>query len=184
MQGREILIGVTGGIAAYKAAMLASRLVQLGAGVSVVMTKSATELVRPRTFEAISARTVLTEMFDETRRHPHIELSRAAQLLCIAPVTANFLGKMANGIADDLLSTIYLSFRGTVLAAPAMNCEMWEKKAVQRNVEQLKSDGVFFVGPESGRLSCGEIGIGRMAEPNKIIEAILALPEFEKKLRT
>jgi len=183
LERREILVGVTGGIAAYKAAMLVSRLVQSGAGVSVVMTKSAAELVRPRTFEAISDRPVLIDMFDESRRHPHIELSRAAQLLCIAPATANILGKMANGIADDLLSTIYLSFRGTVLAAPAMNCEMWEKKVVQRNVEQLKSDGVLFVGPETGRLSCGETGIGRMAEPEKIVETILKLPVFQKSNR-
>ena len=172
MQGREILLGVTGGIAAYKAAVLASRLVQAGAGVSVVMTYMATQLVGPRTFEALTGRPVRTEVFDDTKIHAHIDLAREAELFCIAPVTANMLGKMACGIADDLLSTIYLSFRGPVLVAPAMNCEMWEKKVVQRNVAQLMADGVIFVGPETGRLSCGEVGIGRMAEPEKILQAV------------
>ena len=174
MQGREILLGVTGGIAAYKAAMLASRLVQSGAGVTVLMTRSATELVRPRTFEALTGRPVRSEVFEATKIHAHIELAREAELLCIAPATANILGKMACGIADDLLSTVYLSFPGPVVVAPAMNCEMWEKKAVQRNVAQLQSDGVLFVGPESGRLSCGEVGIGRMAEPEHIFQVLQA----------
>ena len=174
MQGREILLGVTGGIAAYKAAMLASRLVQAGAGVTVIMTRSATELVRPRTFEALTGRPVRTEMFDATKIHTHLELARDAELLCIAPATANILGKMAGGIADDLLSTVYLSFRGPVVVAPAMNCEMWEKIAVQRNCEQLQDDGVLFVGPESGRLSCGEVGLGRMAEPEQIFQVLQA----------
>ena len=172
MQGREILLGVTGGIAAYKAAVLASRLVQAGAGVSVAMTYSATQLVGPRTFEALTGRPVRTEVFDDAKIHAHIELAREAELLCIVPATANMLGKMACGIADDLLSTIYLSFRGPVLVAPAMNCEMWEKKVVQRNVAQLTADGVIFIGPETGRLSCGEVGIGRMAEPEKILQAV------------
>jgi len=174
MQGREILLGVTGGIAAYKAAMLASRLVQAGAGVTVIMTRSATKLIRPRTFEALTGRPVRTEVFDATKIHAHIELAREAELLCIAPATANILGKMANGIADDLLSTVYLSFRGPVVVAPAMNCEMWEKKAVQRNCMQLQDDGVLFVGPECGRLSCGEVGVGRMAESEQIFQAIQA----------
>ena len=172
MQGREILLGVTGGIAAYKAAMLASKLVQAGAGVSVIMTRSATELVGPRTFEALTGRPVRTDVFDATKIHAHIELARDAELLCIAPATANMLGKTANGIADDLLSTVYLSFRGPVVVAPAMNCEMWEKKAVQRNVMQLQDDGVVFVGPVTGRLSCGEEGMGRMAEPEEILKVI------------
>ena len=172
MQGHEILLGITGGIAAFKAAMLASKLVQDGAGVSVIMTRSATELIGPRTFEALTGRSVRTEVFDSTKFHTHIELAREADLLCIAPATANMLGKMACGIADDLLSTVYLSFRGPVIVAPAMNCGMWEKKSVQRNVSQLQSDGVVFVGPESGRLSCGEVGLGRMAEPEQIMQAI------------
>ena len=172
MQGHEILLGVTGGIAAYKTAMLASKLVQAGAGVSVIMTRSATKLVGPRTFEALTGRPVRTNVFDATKIHTHIELAREAELLCIAPATANILGKMACGIADDLLSTVYLSFRGPVVVAPAMNCEMWEKKTVKRNVAQLQSDGVLFVGPEPGRLSCGEVGMGRMAESEQIVQAI------------
>ena len=172
MQGREILLGVTGGIAAYKAAVLASRLVQAGAGVSVVMTHSATQLVGPRTFEALTGRPVRTEVFDNTKIHAHIDLAREAELFCIAPATANILGKMACGIADDLLSTIYLSFQGPVLVAPAMNCEMWEKKVVQRNMAQLTAEGVIVVGPETGRLSCGEFGTGRMAEPENILQAV------------
>ena len=175
MHQREILLGVTGGIAAYKAAMLASALVQAGAGVSVMMTRSATKLVGPRTFEALTGRPVRTEVFDATKIHAHIELAREAELLCIAPATANMLGKMACGIADDLLSTVYLSFRGPVVVAPAMNCEMWEKKVVQRNVAQLRSDGVLFVGPENGRLSCGEVGMGRMAEPEQIFQVLQAV---------
>ncbi len=174
MQGREILLGVTGGIAAYKAAVLASKLAQAGAGVSVIMTRSAVELVGPRTFEALTGRPVRTEVFDATKIHAHIELAREAELLCVAPATANMLGKMAHGIADDLLSTVYLSFRGPVVLAPAMNCEMWEKKVVQRNIAQLRADGVQFVGPESGRLSCGETGMGRMAEPEQIVQAVMA----------
>jgi len=174
MQGREILLGVTGGIAAYKAVLLASRLVQAGAGVTVLMTRSATELIRPRTFEALTGRPVRTEVFDATKIHAHIELAREAELLCVAPATANILGKMACGIADDLLSTVYLSFRGPVVVAPAMNCEMWEKKVVQRNCARLRDDGVLFVGPESGRLSCGEVGMGRMAEPEQIFQVLQA----------
>jgi phosphopantothenoylcysteine decarboxylase/phosphopantothenate--cysteine ligase len=172
MQGREILLGVTGGIAAYKAAVLVSKLVQTGMGVTVIMTRSAMELVRPRTFEALTGRPVRTEVFDAAKIHVHIALAREAELLCIAPATANILGKMACGIADDLLSTVYLSFRGQVIVAPAMNCEMWEKNAVQRNCTQLQDDGVLFVGPEQGRLSCGEVGMGRMAEPEQIFQAI------------
>ena len=175
MQECEILLGVTGGIAAYKAAMLASKLVQAGAGVTVIMTRSATELIRPRTFEALTGRSVRIDLFDATKIHAHIELSREAELLCIAPATANILGKMARGIADDLLSTVYLSFCGPVVVAPAMNCEMWVKKAVQRNWTQLKDDGVLFVGPESGRLSCGEVGMGRMAEPEHIFQVLQAV---------
>ena len=174
MQGREILLGLTGGIAAYKAVLLASRLVQAGAGVTVLMTRSATELIRPRTFEALTGRPVRTEVFDATKIHAHIELAREAELLCVAPATANILGKMACGIADDLLSTVYLSFRGPVVVAPAMNCEMWEKKVVQRNCARLRDDGVLFVGPESGRLSCGEVGMGRMAEPEQIFQVLQA----------
>ncbi len=169
---KEILLGVSGGIAAYKAAALVSRLVQHGFGVSVVMTPSATELVAPKTFEALSGRPVRSSVFHTDRIHAHIELAREADLFCIAPATANILGKAANGIADDLLSTLILSFDGPLLLAPAMNESMWSKSAVQRNVGLLIEDGAILIGPEPGRMSCGEIGLGRMSEPEKIFEKI------------
>ena len=130
MKGRELLIGVTGGIAAYKTAALVSQLVQAGAGVTVVMTRSATRLVGPKTFEALTGRPVGTRVFGPGG-HPHIELAEKADLLCVAPATANILAKAACGLADDLLSTLLLSFSGPVLMAPAMNSLMWEKPAVQ-----------------------------------------------------
>ncbi len=171
MNGRELLIGVTGGIAAYKTAALVSRLVQAGAGVSVVMTRSATRLVGPATFQALTRRPVQTEIFGP-ESHPHIELAARAELFCIAPATANLLAKAANGLADDLLSTVLLSFTGPVIMAPAMNCRMWEKPAVQRNVEQVRADGVLLIGPEEGSLSCGAQGTGRMASPEDIFQLI------------
>jgi phosphopantothenoylcysteine decarboxylase len=171
MKGRELLIGVTGGIAAYKTAALVSQLVQAGAGVSVVMTRSATRLVGPKTFEALSGRPVGVRIFGGGA-HPHIEAAVRAELLCVAPATANILAKAAWGLADDLLSTILLAFDGPVLMAPAMNTTMWQKPAVQRNVAQLRADGVQLIDPEEGRLSCGMYGPGRMAEPDAIFRAI------------
>jgi phosphopantothenoylcysteine decarboxylase len=173
MQGRELLIGVTGGIAAYKAAALVSQLVQSGARVSVVMTESAAKLVAPKTFEALSGRPVRTDIFEfGPGAHPHIELAESGELFCIAPATANILAKAACGLADDLLSTILLSFHGPVIFAPAMNNHMWEKPAVERNVRQLREDGFLFVDPEEGYLSCGAVGAGRMASPERIFKAI------------
>ena len=171
MTGRELLIGVTGGIAAYKTAALVSRLVQAGAGVSVIMTQAATQLVAPKTFEALSGRPVGLEVFGPGA-HPHIEPAERAELFCIAPATANILAKAACGLADDLVSTVLLSFNGPILMAPAMNCIMWQKPAVQRNVAQLRADGIQFIEPEEGRLSCGMSGPGRMAEPETIFRAI------------
>ncbi|MDR0392084.1 MAG: phosphopantothenoylcysteine decarboxylase [Planctomycetaceae bacterium] len=168
----EILFGVSGGIAAYKSAMVVSHLVKQGFGVTVVMTNSATKLVSPKTFEALSGRPVQTSVFRANHIHPHIELAREADLFCIAPATANILAKAANGIADDLLSTLILSFDKTLLFAPAMNTTMWNKPPVQRNIKQLVEDGALIIGPASGRLSCGETGIGRMVEPEQIISEI------------
>ena len=182
MTGREIIVGVSGGIAAYKSAALVSQLIQAGAGVSVVMTRSAHQFIGPATFAALTGRPVATRSFDPSV-HPlgaHIELAQRAELLCIAPATANVLAKAAHGLADDLLSTLLLSFTGHVLMAPAMNCEMWEKPAVQRNVAQLRSDGIHFVDPEEGWLSCRQRGVGRMAAPEKIAAAIAALLERPK----
>ena len=178
MKGRELVIGVTGGIAAYKTAALVSRLVQAGAGVSVVMTESATRLVGPKTFQALSGRPVGTDIWGPSA-HPHIDLAEAAELLCVAPATANLLAKAACGLADDLLSTLLLSFRGPIILAPAMNHHMWGKPAVKRNVEQLRADGFLLVGPEEGYLSCGAVGMGRMASPDKIFQLIAETLERE-----
>jgi phosphopantothenoylcysteine decarboxylase/phosphopantothenate--cysteine ligase len=174
MKQRQLIIGVTGGIAAYKTAALVSQLAQQGAQVRVVMTRSAERFVGPATFAALTGHPVYGDTFDE-RRCPlgaHIDLAEWGELLCVAPATANFLAKAAHGIADDLLSTLYLSCTRPVLVAPAMKCDMWEKAAVQRNVEQLQRDGVQLVGPEEGWLSCRQRGVGRMAEPETIFQAI------------
>ena len=174
MQGREILIGVTGGIAAYKTAALVSQLVQAGAGVSVIMTASAEQFIGAATFQALTGRDVLRQVFDGAK-HPlgaHIEVAGKGEVLCVAPATANFMARAACGMADDLLSTLYLSFTGPVLLAPAMNSEMWDKPSVGRNVAQLRRDGVHFVGPEEGWLSCRKVGAGRMASPEHIRAAI------------
>jgi phosphopantothenoylcysteine decarboxylase/phosphopantothenate--cysteine ligase len=177
MHGHEIVLGITGGIAAYKTAALASQLVQAGAGVTAVLSTAAEQFVGRATFEALTGRRVLTRVFDEPG-HPlgaHIDLAEQGELLIVAPATANFIAKAAHGLADDLLSTLYLSFMRPVLIAPAMNCEMWEKAAVQRNVQQLRADGVHFVDPEEGWLSCRKRGVGRMAAPEKILAAIKEL---------
>jgi len=174
MKGREILVGVTGGVAAYKTAALVSQLAQAGAGVSVVLSAAAREFVGAATFEALSGRKVHSGVFGESD-YPlgtHIGLAERAELLCVAPATANFLAKTAHGLADDLLSTLMLSFSGPALLAPAMNGQMWDKPAVQRNVEQLRNDGYAFVGPEEGWLSCRQSGMGRMASPEAIFAAI------------
>ncbi|NLF71969.1 MAG: phosphopantothenoylcysteine decarboxylase [Candidatus Anammoximicrobium sp.] len=174
MNGRELIIGVTGGIAAYKTAALVSRLVQAGAGVSVVMTEAATRFVGPTTFQALTGRPVGTSVFDQPGLPlgAHIQLAEKADLLCVAPATANFLAKAAHGIADDLLSTLYLSFAGPVFVAPAMNTAMWNKPSVQRNVQQLRADGVHLLDPTDGWLSCRARGAGRMVDPEVIFEAV------------
>ncbi len=179
MNGREILIGVTGGIAAYKTASLVSQLVQAGAKVTAVLTESARQFIGAATFEALTGRPVPAGMFGDSHfpLGAHIELARRAEIICIAPATANFLAQAAGGLAHDLLSTIYLAARGPVLMAPAMNAEMWQKPAVQRNVAQLRADGVVMIDPEEGWLSCRDVGAGRMAAPETIravIEAALA----------
>lgn len=174
LAGREIVIGVCGGVAAYKTAMAVSQLVQNGAGVSVVMTANASQFIGAATFEALTGRRVLQSSFapESFPLGPHIGLAEQAELLCVAPATANLLAKAAHGIADDLLSTLLLSFTGPVLMAPAMNCEMWDKPAVARNVAQLEADGVQFVGPAEGWLSCRQTGRGRMSAPEEIVAAI------------
>jgi phosphopantothenoylcysteine decarboxylase len=174
MNGREIVVGVTGGIAAYKTAALVSQLVQAGAGVTVVTTAAAEQFVGPATYAALTGRPVANRIFDDAQfpLGAHIMLAERAEILVVAPASADFLAKAAHGLADDLLSTLYLAFSGRVLLAPAMNTSMWEKAAVQRNVAQLRADGVQFIDPESGWLSCRQVGAGRMAAPELIFEAI------------
>ncbi len=171
---KEIIIAVTGGVAAFKAAALASQLVQDGFSVRAVMTPSAQNFVGSATFAALTGQSVVTETFDsQFPLGAHIELARSADLLCVAPATANFLAKAAHGIADDLISTLYLCFTGTVIVAPAMNCEMWDKAAVQRNVKQLQTDGIHVIEPQEGWLSCRTKGMGRMAAPEDIASVIV-----------
>jgi phosphopantothenoylcysteine decarboxylase/phosphopantothenate--cysteine ligase len=171
LEAREILLGVTGGVAAYKAAELTSRLVQGGAKVSVVMTAAAEHFIGPTTFEALTGRPVYRDAFrpQEHFQGEHIGLAKRAELFVVAPATADFLGKVANGLADDLLSTLALVATCPALFAPAMNADMWAKPAVRRNVARLREDGVLFVDPGSGWLSCGQVGPGRMAEPAEIL---------------
>ncbi len=172
----EVLIGITGGVAAYKAAYLASRLVQQGLGVTVVMTQAAQRFVRPELLAALSGRKVVTDLFDpDYPLGAHIQLAQQAQLICVAPATAAFLARLANGLAEDLLTTTVMAFSGPVLLAPAMNAQMWNHPAVQRNVGQLRQDGYHFLGPEEGWLSCRQQGPGRMAEPEQIAQEILRL---------
>ena len=176
LHGREILVGVTGGIAAYKTADLVSRLVQEGAAVSVVMTEHAQRFVGTPTFQALSRRPVYTDLFAEGAYDAdHIALADRAEAAVVAPATANAIGKLAAGIADDLLSTVLVALRVPVILAPAMNEAMWNHPAVQANVETLRRRGVRFVGPEEGRLACGTEGPGRMAEPVSILAEIVAV---------
>ncbi|MEO2032715.1 MAG: phosphopantothenoylcysteine decarboxylase [Planctomycetaceae bacterium] len=170
----EILLGVTGGVAAYKAADLCSKLVQQGAGVSVILTRSAQKFIGRTTFEALTGRPVNTDLFQPSEhfRGEHIGLAQRADLIVVAPATAASMARLAIGLADDLLTTTILASTAAVLIAPAMNCDMWAKPAVQRNVAQLKDDGFDFIDPETGWLSCGQLGAGRMASPDAILSRI------------
>ena len=173
----SVVVGVCGGIAAYKAAQLVSDLVQGGAGVSVVMTKSSQQFIGESTFAALTGRPVATGSFqqDVWPLGPHIELAEQIDCLCVAPATADMIGKLANGIADDLLTTLYLQVSCPVLIAPAMSNQMWEKPAVQRNLAQLDSDGVQTIGPDEGWLSCRKKGPGRMSDPAEIAQRVRAI---------
>ena len=172
-QSREIVVGVTGGIAAYKAADLVAKLRQRGAGVTVVMTASAARFVQPLTFAALSSRRVITDLLDpaEDYHTAHIALAQKAELAIVAPATANFLGKVAAGIADDALTTTVISLACPVLIAPAMNHRMWGNPIVQANVQRLTQLGYHFVGPEEGWLACAERGVGRLSDSQAIVDA-------------
>ncbi len=173
----EILLGVTGGIAAYKSAMLCSELVKRQAKVTVIMTKNAQQFIAPLTFSTLTSQKVYTDMWSsqDIFDAQHISLTARADLAVVAPATANIIGKMANGICDDLLSTTLCSLKNDILIAPAMNQRMWTNPAVQRNVERLSETGCHIIGPETGRLACGDEGTGRMSEPLDILNRILEI---------
>lgn len=176
LQGKRIVLGVTGGIAAYKAAELVRLLGKQGADVQVAMTAGATHFVTTTTFQALSGKPVFTDQWDERMPNAmaHIDLSRQADLILIAPASADFLARIANGLADDLLATMVLARTCPLLVAPAMNLQMWENPATRRNVARLAEDGVKIIGPASGEQACGEVGAGRMLEPEEIVEEVLA----------
>ncbi len=181
----NILLGVTGGIAAYKAVDLASKLTAAGAGIRTVMTASACQLVGPKSFEAVTHAPIYTSLWSDPEGHEvaHICLADWAQVVVVAPATANILGKVAHGICDDLLSTTLCTCWATpMLFAPAMNTRMWENPGVQRNLETLRGMGIRMIGPVAGRLACGTEGMGRMAEPQEILAAIEILAA-EKQVR-
>jgi phosphopantothenoylcysteine decarboxylase/phosphopantothenate--cysteine ligase len=174
LKGKEIVVGVTGSIAAYKAAEVVSQLVQRGAGVTVVMTRSATQFIGPLTFQTLTRRRVMIDQFDlESVVDPtHISLTDEADLVVLAPATANILGKAAHGIADDMLTSLLLAVSCPVLVAPAMNDRMWAHPAVKENIEILKKRGYAFIEPDSGFLACGTYAKGRLANPAQIVSEI------------
>ena len=176
LNGKRILLGVTGGIAAYKAAELVRLLKKNGADVRAVMTDSGAQFVSPVTLQALSGNPVHTSMWDQSIANgmPHIELSRDCDLILVAPATADFIAKLAAGRADDLLSTLCLARDCALMIAPAMNRQMWENPSTQRNIKTLLADGVHLVGPDSGEQACGELGVGRMSEPSLIANEIVS----------
>ncbi len=174
---KSIVLGITGGVAAYKAAELTRLLVKAGHAVQVVMTEAATHFVGAATLQALSGKPVLTQLWDSAAGNgmTHIDLSRAADVILIAPASANFLAKLAHGLADDLLSTLCLARNCPLAVAPAMNREMWDKPATQRNLAQLRQDGIAVFGPASGEQACGELGMGRMLEAETLLIELDAL---------
>lgn len=175
LRNKKIILGITGCIAAYKSADILRSLVKKGADVWVVMTDSAQEFITPLTFRTLSGNPCITNMFDKSSESmplPHISLSDGADLLLVAPATANILGKAANGLADDILSTLLLSCSCKKIFAPAMNTKMWESKAVQENLKKARSLGIEMIEPDLGELACGQIGKGRMAQIEMIVEHV------------
>jgi phosphopantothenoylcysteine decarboxylase/phosphopantothenate--cysteine ligase len=172
----RLLVGITGGIAAYKGADLVRRLMERGYTIEVVMTDTACRFVTPATFQALSGRPVYTDMWDSRIANgmAHIDLTRDKAAIVIAPATADFLAKLAHGLCDDLLSTLCVARECPLIVAPAMNRQMWEHPATQRNVQQLQRDGVTLLGPGSGDQACGEVGMGRMLEPVDLADAVVA----------
>jgi len=177
LKGKRILLGLTGGIAAYKAAELARALGRAGCDVRVVMTEAATRFITPVTLQALTGQPAWTDLWDPriADNMSHIELSRDRDLILVAPASADFMAKVAQGLADDLLSTLVLARRCPLMLAPAMNVEMWDNLATQRNLRTLRADGVAFAGPAAGDQACGETGMGRMLEPAAIVAEVEAL---------
>ncbi|EPT8861082.1 TPA: bifunctional phosphopantothenoylcysteine decarboxylase/phosphopantothenate--cysteine ligase CoaBC [Listeria innocua] len=184
MQGKNILLAVSGGIAVYKAVALTSKLTQAGANVKVMMTEHAQEFVPPLSFQVLSKNDVYTDTFDEKKSSvvAHIDLADWADLVIVAPATANVIGKMANGIADDMVTTTILATEAPVWVAPAMNVHMIQHPAVIRNINRLYADGVRFIEPEEGYLACGYVGRGRLEEPEKIVLRIAEFFQEDKDL--
>lgn len=182
LRGKRIALGITGGIAAYKSAELIRLLIKQGASVQVAMTEAATHFVTPTTFQALSGNRVFVDQWDTSAANSmaHINFSREADVVLVAPASANFLAKVAHGIADNLLTTLTLARNCPLLVAPAMNRQMWSNPATQRNVATLRGDGVVVLGPATGEQACGEIGDGRMIEPEEILEELIA--HFQPKL--
>ena len=184
MDKKCVVLGVTGGIACYKALDVASMLRKKDVEVNVIMTKSATEFVTPLTFQSISQNRVVCDMFEEPKAWEiqHISLAKKADVLLVAPATANILGKVVNGIADDMLSTTIMATKAKVIFAPAMNTNMYENKIVQENIQKLKSLGYEFIEPASGRLACGDSGKGKLEKPEIIVDTVMCALEKEKDL--
>lgn len=185
LQGKRIVLGMTGGIAAYKACEFVRRAQDEGAQVTVVMTPAAQQFITPTTMQALSGRPVFTDAWGAeggavANAMPHIELSREADAILVAPASADFIAKLAHGAADDLLSTLALARSCPLLVAPAMNVQMWDNAATQRNVRQIRADGVHVLGPASGDQACGEVGAGRMLEPDELLDELIGF--FQPKL--
>ena len=177
LKDKTVVIGVSGGIAVYKTLDVISRLRKLGVNVNVIMTKSATEFVTPLSFQSLSQNYVVCDMFEDPKTWDveHISLAKRADVFLIAPATANVIGKIANGIADDMLTTTVMATKAKVLIAPAMNTNMYENPILQRNINTLKELGYNFVEPESGRLACGDTGKGKLASPETIVDEVVKL---------
>jgi phosphopantothenoylcysteine decarboxylase/phosphopantothenate--cysteine ligase len=184
MKGDKVIVGVTGGIAAFKAAQLVSTTRQQGADVTVVMTREAQQFVTPLTFQSLSQKKVVTDIFTLDRPDiVHVSLADWADLVIIAPATANIIGKIACGIADDALTCLVMATRAPILLAPAMDDGMWGSPILQRNIGALKKAGFHMVGPEKGRLASGKIGMGRMAEVDAIIAEAVRILRFKPRRR-
>ncbi|KAB2954476.1 bifunctional phosphopantothenoylcysteine decarboxylase/phosphopantothenate--cysteine ligase CoaBC [Heliorestis acidaminivorans] len=184
LQGKRIVVAVTGGIAAYKACDLVSRLIKLGSDVQVIMTAGATKFVTPLTFQTLSRNRVITEMFEEPKEWnvAHVSVAEAADLFVVAPATANLIGKLRAGIADDFLTTSLLATKAPLLLAPAMNVNMYDHPAVQENMEVLRRRGIMILDPAEGLLACGVVGKGRLAEVDQILDRIMEIMSHSQAL--